>query len=327
MYRPSATVPAIFALTLAASLIQGCAGDIPANDKQVAAGAGASAEARKKFKDDEFLCSSAAKPGQALNLVDAITWKGGIETMFKNKCVACHKTDGTPPDLSSYDLAVAEGEASGRRIAAGTMPPGGMNATDKALYAGWLAGGMQEEAETPPADDSGAADATDDATADADGGDDVVKAPAAKCSTRDGAAGGTGTTGGAGATGGTGDTGATGSTGATGDTGATGATGDTGATGTTGATGATGGTGSDDTRAISYQDVKAAINAKCAGCHKPGVTAPDLSTYATAKVGGVRSLVRVNAGTMPPAGSTAFTATEKEALQAWAADGYLETSP
>jgi len=59
-----------------------------------------------------------------------------------------------------------------------------------------------------------------------------------------------------------------------------------------------------------------------AGCHAAGATAPDLSTYATAKAAGAASLQDIQSSAMPVGGTLA--ATDKALFKAWVDGGYLE---
>jgi hypothetical protein len=74
----------------------------------------------------------------------------------------------------------------------------------------------------------------------------------------------------------------------------------------------------------SYDDVKDFLNGTCAtaGCHVAGAQAPDLSTYAAAKAGGVRSNVRIQADTMPTGGG--LTPDEQALFAKWVEGGYAE---
>lgn len=82
--------------------------------------------------------------------------------------------------------------------------------------------------------------------------------------------------------------------------------------------------GSDDGAAalVGYDQVKDFIDSKCVTCHAAGATAPDLSGYAKAKAGGVRSNVRIQANTMPPGGG--LSAEEQALFQQWVDGGYAE---
>lgn len=73
---------------------------------------------------------------------------------------------------------------------------------------------------------------------------------------------------------------------------------------------------------VGYDQLKSFIDGKCATCHAAGATAPDLSDYAKAKAGGVRSNVRIQANTMPPGGG--LTADEQALFQQWVDGGFAE---
>ena len=76
---------------------------------------------------------------------------------------------------------------------------------------------------------------------------------------------------------------------------------------------------------VTYQgSIQTLLATNCTGCHRPGATKPDLSTYQTAAAGGPRSLIRIQAGTMPPKGPLSSTDTAN--FQAWADGGYLEAA-
>jgi mono/diheme cytochrome c family protein len=99
------------------------------------------------------------------------TYKGQIAKFLQDKCVSCHKAGLTAPDLSTYDLAKANGAASLKDINAGTMPPGGgLSATEKTAFAAWVS------ASYPVGTDNGSTTAND-ATASTP----AAAAPAAGC--------------------------------------------------------------------------------------------------------------------------------------------------
>lgn len=70
-------------------------------------------------------------------------------------------------------------------------------------------------------------------------------------------------------------------------------------------------------------EVAALLETSCVGCHKPGATAPDLSTYDAAMAAADLSLEVVQGGSMPP--SAPLAAADKALLQSWVDGGLLET--
>ncbi len=84
--------------------------------------------------------SGDAKPEAAL-----VSYNAAIKGFFAAKCVSCHAAGATAPDLTSFALAKAKGAASGKRIAANTMPPGGgLTPAEQAAYKAWIDGGYKE---------------------------------------------------------------------------------------------------------------------------------------------------------------------------------------
>lgn len=70
--------------------------------------------------------------------------------------------------------------------------------------------------------------------------------------------------------------------------------------------------------------IKALLAAKCVGCHKPGGTPPDVSTYDTAKAAGEDSLRTIEDGSMPTAGP--LPDADQQAFKAWVTGGYLKAA-
>lgn len=80
----------------------------------------------------------------------------------------------------------------------------------------------------------------------------------------------------------------------------------------------------DPARAISYVDpIKRILDASCVGCHKPGLTPPDLSTYASASAAARTSWVTIQAQSMPPA--VPLPADQAVAFKAWLDAGAPES--
>lgn len=74
------------------------------------------------------------------------TYAGGIKALLDAKCNACHKAGGTPPDLTSYDLAKDGGPASLLTIEDDSMPPSKPLAADqKTLFKQWADAGYPEK--------------------------------------------------------------------------------------------------------------------------------------------------------------------------------------
>ena len=92
--------------------------------------------------------SSQTKPAKPSGNAQAAkpTYVGGIKALLDSKCNACHKAGGTPPDLTSYDKAKAEGPASLATIEDGSMPPAKPLADDQqALFKSWADAGFPEK--------------------------------------------------------------------------------------------------------------------------------------------------------------------------------------
>jgi uncharacterized membrane protein len=82
-----------------------------------------------------------------------------------------------------------------------------------------------------------------------------------------------------------------------------------------------------------YAEIKTAALAKCTTCHSSQLTgsarvdAPadiNFDTFAAAKADAKQAGIEVNEGAMPPAGSPAPSASEKDALYKWAQCGTPE---
>ncbi len=220
-----------------------------------------------RFKDPAYLCVPEATEAEEteLRLAAAVTWDGEIGTLVKNKCVACHGTGGKPyaPDLTSFDLTKASGEAVVQQVVDGLMPTSGkLPDAEVASFQAWADGGYLQTAAAPAP------------TKPAGKNDDVLESN--RCPVPvDEPAGGDGAT-------------------------------DGGAT------------------LVGYDQVKDFVNGTCAtaGCHVAGATSPDLSDFAKAKAGGVRSNVRIQANTMPPGGG--LSADEQALFQKWVDGNYAE---
>lgn len=109
----------------------------------------------------------------------------------------------------------------------------------------------------------------------------------------------------------------------TGETTAGGTATGTGGTATGTGTAGTAGTATGTPTTPSYAGTaKAFLDKNCAksGCHVAGATSPDLSTFASAKAGGPRSQIRIDANTMPPGGG--LTAADKSLFKSWVDAGY-----
>ena len=75
---------------------------------------------------------------------------------------------------------------------------------------------------------------------------------------------------------------------------------------------------------MTYQEpIQRILEASCVGCHKPGLTPPDLSTYATAAAAARTSLVSIQAQSMPPA--VPLAADQALAFKLWVDAGAPET--
>ena len=77
--------------------------------------------------------------------------------------------------------------------------------------------------------------------------------------------------------------------------------------------------------AVTYDGkIKALLADKCVGCHKPGGTPPDVSTYDAAKAAGDDSLRTIEDGSMPTAGP--LPDADQQAFKAWVTGGYLKAA-
>lgn len=283
-----------------------CAPLEPQNQKSAASAAGL---ADKKFSDGEFSCYE-VKAALALAGEVPITYSANIKAVVDTQCVACHsgKATGTSPDLSTFAALRDEGEASLRRIKAGTMPPAGaLAAAQQELFAQWVEGGMLENPTTPSSSDATAATTLKALCKTAAS---VPEAVATGTGSDTASASGSGSGSASGSDAGSGSAVASGS-----------------GSGSASGSGSGAASGSDTAPAKTTYlvDLKPLIDAKCANCHRVGGQPPDLSSFATAKAGGVRSLVRVSNGTMPTVGAGgALSATEMALYKAWSDDGFLE---
>lgn len=231
-----------------------------------------------RFKDSGYLCVPEATEEEeaGLNLAESASWDGEVSALVQNKCVACHGAGGKPyaPDLTTYDLAKASGEAVVQQVVDGLMPTSGkLPDAEVAAFQAWADGGYLKAAAAAPAP---AKPANKDA--------DVLESNRCPVPVDEPA----------------GDDGAGDDAGA--DDGAT----DGGAT------------------LVGYDQVKDFVNGTCAtaGCHVVGATSPDLSDFAKAKAGGVRSNVRIQANTMPPGGG--LSPEDQALFQKWVDGNYAE---
>ncbi len=106
--------------------------------------------ANQRFKDPSYLC---AAPAAGLDLADAVTYDGQIAAMLKNSCTGCHSPTGkTAPDLTTFELAKANGAGIVEQVSGGLMPTSGaLPSADQAIYKAWADGGfLQAAAATPP---------------------------------------------------------------------------------------------------------------------------------------------------------------------------------
>lgn len=72
-----------------------------------------------------------------------------------------------------------------------------------------------------------------------------------------------------------------------------------------------------------WTDVQTVLAQKCGTCHVAGVQAPTLTTADNYAANLTKVVQRVQNGTMPPQGSSQFSATDKQTVLAWLAGGAL----
>lgn len=78
-----------------------------------------------------------------IDLTTAKSWKGGIETLFLQRCGGCHP--GTQPtDYKSFEGVKGNITTEMSRIDDGTMPPSGMPDAEKVAIRAWVAAGLPE---------------------------------------------------------------------------------------------------------------------------------------------------------------------------------------
>jgi hypothetical protein len=82
----------------------------------------------------------------------APTYAGAIKALLDAQCVSCHTAGVTAPDLSTEAGAKAQAARIQARVDDGTMPPGGLNAADKAAIDAWVAGGAALKLADEPAE-------------------------------------------------------------------------------------------------------------------------------------------------------------------------------
>ena len=251
----------------------------------------------KKFTDQEFSCYE-TKAALALAAATPITYVKDVEPLLAARCTSCHSTaGGSPPDLSTYAGASAAAQSSLDQVKGGLMPKSGaLSAAEQEVFSQWLEGGVPEgDGAPPPAGDlkamchpaRGEVASTGPEPADTGSG-----------SGESGSGSGTGS----------------GSTST--DSGSGSGSGSDDGSGTGSGSGAASGSGSDVTRIFTYNaDAKAALTAKCVGCHAAGQQAPALDTFAAAKAAGAASAADIASGKMPPANATALTS------------GFVEAAP
>jgi hypothetical protein len=79
----------------------------------------------------------------SVDLTAAKSWKGGIGTLFAQRCGACHP--GTQPtDYKSFEGVKGNIDGEMDRVDDGTMPPGGMPDAEKAAMRAWVKAGLPE---------------------------------------------------------------------------------------------------------------------------------------------------------------------------------------
>ena len=93
-------------------------------------------------------------PGGATALQLATVTYADVQPIIAGKCATCHRTGGTPPDLSTYNGLVTNASAAVRAIASGAMPkPGGtrLTAAEAQTLQAWIAAGAPNAPTAPGA--------------------------------------------------------------------------------------------------------------------------------------------------------------------------------
>ncbi len=279
--------------------------------------------ARKRFNDDDFICANlteAAKSpegaddgtgseepshedsesvtivegpstlSEAFLLDDEVTYNGKIKGLLGAKCVSCHKPGGTPPDVSTYKAAKASGEDSLRTIEDGSMPTSKpLPEPDQAAFKAWVTAGYPEGASSPSNSKNSSGDATKSPTgtqAKNTGDSDMCQAPVGASSDGD-------------------------------DDDA-----NKPAPKPASPKPGTPPSGTEPPKPTFVGGVKALLDSKCNGCHKPGGTPPDLTTFEKAKAEGPSSLATIEDGSMPPA--KPLEDDQKSLFKKWSEAGYPE---
>ncbi len=312
-------------VALAVITTAACAPLEPKEDAKQGGGADGTVAA-KKFTDAEFACY---ETHAAAALVDGggIGYNESVKAVVDAQCVSCHNPKGVSPDLSTFAALEAEGEASLNRIKAGTMPPAAaLGAAQQELFAQWVEQGMAQNAVDAVVPATGTSPATAapaslphdlKAICQAPGKKaPVVAAPAAPADGTPAPAPEPAPAPGAPAP-------------APGPTPAPGTPVPAPAPEPAPAPAPAPVPVPAPPKVVNYNDdIKLLLTNNCTNCHAAGGTPPALDTFAAAKAGGVRSLVRIMAGTMPTAGAGgALGQAEKDLFKAWADGTYLEKAP
>lgn len=97
----------------------------------------------------------------AFSLADDVTYED-VESIISSKCVTCHSSGGTSPDISTYSKAKAKASSIQSSIISGKMPPSGsskLTSSEKTKIKDWVAGGKLEK---PTSTSTSTSDSDDD---------------------------------------------------------------------------------------------------------------------------------------------------------------------
>jgi mono/diheme cytochrome c family protein len=109
--------------------------------------------------EQRALYAWAAAPASLALAETPPTWTGAVAALMEQKCATCHSPTArpalrSPPDLLTYDDAVANATRSSIRMHAGTMPPynspAHLEADDAATLDAWIIAGFPKGTDPAP---------------------------------------------------------------------------------------------------------------------------------------------------------------------------------
>lgn len=110
---------------------------------------------------------ASAKPG--FSLAETVSWDSDIKSLYDGKCTSCHKSGGTPPDLSTYDKAKSALASSVSQVEDDKMPPSSpLSSSEKKKLTEWQNAGAPETSDSSDSDGDTETDTDTDSDSDSD---------------------------------------------------------------------------------------------------------------------------------------------------------------